>query len=196
MPNSSSPGDKFPTNYRILTSLLEEHAVTISASEIHGMICGLLCSEQIAEDSNLNLAIFDDQAAKASEALKMSFIQIMSDLKPILAEGQLDFALLLPDDQSDISERTESLANWCRGTIFGLVEGGLRNFESLSGEASEMLHDMIALSEMEIDADDESDEQQERDIAEIEEYLKIGVQFIYEELHATDKTKSSPEQEL
>ena len=116
MLNSSSPGDKFPVNYRHLTSLLKEHAVAISASEIHGMICGLLCTEQIAQDSNLNLAIFDDQAAQASAALKKSFVQIMSDLKPILAEGQLDFSLLLPDDDSSIPECTESLANWWLGS--------------------------------------------------------------------------------
>ena len=195
MSESFLPGEEDPASYQRLSALLEQHAVTMGASEIHGMVCGLLCSENIGGETSPNLTVFNDQAGPASEQLKLYFIQMMADLKPTLADGQLDFVLLLPDDESSLAERTESLATWCRGYLFGLVEGGLRDFDSLSAEANEMVHDMIAISEMEVEPADESREQQERNIAEIEEYIKIGVQFIYEELHASADTNLSSEQE-
>lgn len=176
--------------------MLQEHAVDSSVSEIHGMICGLLCSETVAEGSSQGLAIFDGHKGPVPKELKLSFLKIMTGLKPTLSDGQLEFALLLADDDSNISERIESLANWCRGYLFGLVEGGVKEFESLSPEANELVHDIIALSELEVDADDESQDQQERHIAEIEEYLKIGVQFIYDELHAPVDTKSPSTEDL
>jgi len=194
MPDTSLPDEDGPASYKKLASMLREHAVDSSVSEVHGMICGLLCSETVVEGSNQGLAIFDGHKGTVPRDLKLSFLSVMTDLKSTLSDGQLEFTLLLADDDSIISERIESVVNWCRGYLSGLVEGGVKEFESLSPEANELVHDIIALSELEVDADDEPQEQQEQHITEIEEYLKIGVQYIYDELH-TNVDVESPDSE-
>jgi uncharacterized protein YgfB (UPF0149 family) len=51
----------------------------------------------------------------------------------------------------------------------------------LRGEVGEFLLDLNRISEAEMD-DDEPVEQQEREIADIVEYLRAGAQLVYDEL--------------
>lgn len=84
----------------------------------------------------------------------------------------------------DLPERVQALAAWARGYVLGLAAGGVRDARELRGDAGEFVLDTMSIGEAEMD-EDGSTEEQEREMAEIVEYLRAGVRLVYEELRET-----------
>lgn len=96
-----------------------------------------------------------------------------------LAAGDLNFQLLLPDDDVGLPERVAALALWCQGYLYGLAQGGIRQFDGLPGDCAEILEDFLELTKARSDDDTENSE---RDFFELSEYVRVGVQLVFEEL--------------
>ena len=94
-----------------------------------------------------------------------------------------DNQLLLPDDDSDFSERIECLGQWCQGFLAGFAAGGKerqakQGQQQYSAEVSEALSDIAAISQIGL-GDDEAPEQSETDFFEITEYVRLAALTIY-----------------
>jgi uncharacterized protein YgfB (UPF0149 family) len=97
------------------------------------------------------------------------------------------FQLLLPDDDDDLGERTDALATWCLGFVYGLAAGGISEESELPEDTKELLMDFIEISRAgndlgDQDDDSASDEEDELAFMEIVEYVRTGVLLINEEL--------------
>lgn len=162
-----------------LNSALQEAQAPIAAAEAHGIICGTLCAPNGAVDRWQPL-IFGGtpDSLAASEMLNSLYERTRTGLD----DEDFGFTLMTPDERYDLPARVDALADWCRGFVFGLVAGGVKDIQQLPGDTPEIVNDFVAISEMSADAETEG-EQQEQALAEIEEYVRVGVQLIYEELH-------------
>lgn len=80
---------------------------------------------------------------------------------------------------TSLPERTYALGNWCRGFTLGVGWGNTTTVTSFGEDTTEALSDIahIALAEPGTDPA----ETEERALVELEEYLRISVQLIYEE---------------
>jgi uncharacterized protein YgfB (UPF0149 family) len=101
-------------------------------------------------------------------------------LHAALAGAELDFAPVLPDDEAPLTERAAALARWCEGYLYGIALADAEALRTLAGDAREALADFAQIACASGAANDtESDETA---YAELVEFVRVGVQLVYEEL--------------
>jgi len=154
------------------------------AAECHGLLCALLTFAG------------DDAAVLLGRLLGYSSdeIEIPPQLAPMLGDlvqasaawlggGDYDFRLFLPDDTAPLGERAGALGDWCRGYLDGMLEAGINDFDTLPAESAEMVRDMAAISALDVTDDPGGSE---ADLVQLEEYVRVGIQLIYESSRTTD----------
>lgn len=164
--------------------------VIVAVSELHGGMCGLLCAGGAAavpawvEECLGN----GDSVEDALGAVRDQLRELELDSWRSLTGSGLDFYPLLPDDDTDLGERVGALALWCQGFLSGLGLAGFSLEENALGESDaaqleEIVYDFseisrAGLSPGEFDDDDEAD----FTLAELVEYVRVGVQIVFEAL--------------
>jgi len=101
-----------------------------------------------------------------------------------LSERLSDFALLLPDDDSDADYRATAMAHWCEGFLHGLVSArhGDALRDRLAAEPlADIIRDILQITRAEVDGATDA-ETNEAAYAELVEYLRVAAQLAYEEL--------------
>jgi yecA family protein len=180
-----------------LEELLYRADAAMGAAEAHGALCGMLCARGTVELSEWVDHVVGEQE-QGSELLH-DVVHKMSDLLQATMEMMNDatgeFRLLLPDEDDPLPERVDALASWCQGFIYGLAAGGITEESELPEDTDELLQDLIEISRARHDVDEE--EEQESDASddevaymEIEEYVKVGVLNIYEDLQPIQTTQT------
>lgn len=160
----------------------ELHALEApGAAEAHGIIAGVLSSPQPRTESWVQAVFSDANAAVDSAAAEDLLEQLSAYTAASLKARESAFEPLLPDEQRALEARVLALADFCRGFLLGLVEGGVRELTRLPPEAREVVEDFMKIAEAE--ADGRAGEVEERAFAEIVEYVRTGVQLVYEGLH-------------
>jgi hypothetical protein len=180
-----------------LEELLYRIDAAMGAADAHGALCGMICArgtielsewvDHVIGEQEQGNELLHDVVHKLSE-LHQSTLEMMND-----ATG--DFKLLLMDDDDPLAERVETLAAWCQGFIYGLAAGGIKEGSELPEDTAELLKDMIEISRAGHDVDDtgveESDDNDDEEAyMEIEEYVRMGVLLIYEELQPLQSTQT------
>ncbi|MBI5783375.1 MAG: UPF0149 family protein [Gammaproteobacteria bacterium] len=160
--------------------LLHEAGVTTGAAEAHGIITGVLCAPQGARVAWGEL-VLGRAAAQPPPALSQLLAALYRSTHAHLSGMECDFAPLLPGDEHSLAEQIEGLSDWCRGYLLGLHAGGVKEGQDLAGDAGEIVRDITRISEAELDTA-LADEEEARALVEIVEYLRVGVQLVFEEL--------------
>lgn len=161
------------------------HALTEPA-EAHGALTGALCaaSRYSLDDWLAEVLPEGDVDPSAGEALRWLFEQT----RGALLGHDMELVLLIPGDESPIDRRTAALCQWCNGFLYGLAGHGAADPERLPGDAGEVVRDIGEITRADVGAGD-SEEANESALVELVEYVRIGVQLIYEEL---DTRRRSP----
>ena len=166
-----------------LRDTLARAGTVCGPAECHGTVCGALCAGVDRGEEWLTHLL--DEATGGSAGLKDCRSQLMAlrDLsRGLLQAGTLEFTPLLPDDETGLAERTAALGEWCQGFLYGMGLAGERlRLDALPDEAGEVLRDMGQIAQAGFEGDAEGDED-EAAYAEIVEYVRVGVQLIFEEL--------------
>lgn len=180
-----------------LEELLYRIDAAMGAADAHGALCGMLCArgtielsewvDHVIGEQEQGNELLHDVVHKLSE-LHQSTLEMMND-------ATANFKLLLLDDDDPLPERVEALAAWCQGFIYGLAAGGIQEGSELPEDTAELLKDMIEISRAGHDVDDtgveESDvNDDEMAYMEIEEYVRMGVLLVYEELQPLQSTQT------
>ena len=169
---------EFPA-YDDAARLLHEAGVTISPAEVHGIISGVLSAPQGARVAWQELVLGRD--AQPPSALAQLLASLHRVTHAHLNGMECDFSPLLPGDEYSLAAQIEGLSDWCRGYLLGLHAGGVQEGQTLPGDAGEILRDIASISETELDASG-AGEEEARALVEIVEYLRVGVQLVFEEL--------------
>lgn len=156
------------------------HALT-EPSEAHGTLAGALCAagsysleEWLAEV--LPEGQVDPQAAAALQA-------VFRRTRAELTGHDMQLALLIPGDEASLEQRTAALCQWCNGFLYGLAGHGAADPERLPGDAGEIVRDFGEITRAGVDAQDTA-EVNESAYSELVEFVRVGVQLIFEELGA------------
>jgi uncharacterized protein YgfB (UPF0149 family) len=172
-----TPGDEW---FPALTRALESAGSPLGAAEFHGGLCGVLCiggPEAVAAWLGRCTAELQDISAQLESA---SWAALVGD--------EMAFTPLLPNDDTALPERVRALASWCSGFVSGLGQGG-RSFEgalSASEEVTEIVDDLIEIGKASLDVEAAGDEESaEAAYAEVAEFVRVGVQIVFEELGQT-----------
>jgi uncharacterized protein YgfB (UPF0149 family) len=170
-------------DYEEITQCLGAGIGGEAAAEAHGTLCGLLCAA--AEDLpgtwiHNTLADAQENPQQLPVNARRTLEELYERSLTALEGEQMSFAPLLPDDRSDLPKRTSALAGWCQGFLYGLAVRGLREFSELEGEIREFLEDMVEISRAELDVEYLPSDADEAAYTELVEYVRVGVQLIYE----------------
>lgn len=156
------------------------------ASELHGSLCGLLASGAApAREGWWSTLELDPAPAPGRDgALDRMYLATCAQL----ADPEMGFSLLLPDEEQPLEQRAEGLLGWCRGFLggFGL---GAASREQLSDEGSEALDDLAKIASSRLSYDDpESDEVA---LVEIAEFVRVAALLLHGDCHAARRSPRS-----
>lgn len=171
-----------PPDYDELALALRAAEIELSAAEVHGIITGTVSVPQARAPGSLLFGRTPLAPTPAVERLLQYVAALQEDIRSRLQGSEFGFQPLLPAE-APLPDQVDALAAWARGYVDGLAAAGVRDPQRLNGEVAEFLLDVERIGEAEMD-EDETVEEQEREIAEIVEYLRAGVQLVYDELHA------------
>jgi hypothetical protein len=161
-------------------------------------LCGVICAGgrdsargwigDMLEDCSADAKTMSELAARL-EALGDASWNGLSSLS-------MEFAPLLPDDDSAVEQRAEALGLWCHGFIAGLVIGGLDLSDEragLSAELVELVGDFAEISRAGVNVEDPATaDDGEVSLVELVEYVRIGAQYIFEELIGDSGSAQQP----
>lgn len=148
----------------------------ISPAELHGLLCGSVCAQGVAPGDDDWLQRLWQHAGEdlADGADHGELVAFRERALANLEADAFDFDLLVPDEDAPLDERVPALASWCAGFLSGYGLGG--GSMALEEDAVMALDDFAAIAAVD-PAVDESD-QDEADLTEVIEYVRMGVLVI------------------
>jgi uncharacterized protein YgfB (UPF0149 family) len=178
-----------PNDYaQIQRSLMDSHALADPA-EAHGTLAGALCALGPYRFEDWLAEILPDGggAGPAEPALATLYASTVA----ALSGRDMEFDLLIPDDDSPIEERTRALTAWCTGFLYGLGSNGTADPQRLPGELGEIVRDLGEITRAGVDTTD-SQEANESALAELVEFVRVGVQLVFDELEPLRDGEAPP----
>lgn len=147
------------------------------ASEAHGLLTGLACRGITASEIVNKMYLLKISDAKDVLLLEGLFDLILRDLQ----SDELTFNILLPAEQVDTVQRAEEISNWCEGYLQGFCYDGKPSICDRNETVGELFQDIFDITAVALEFIKDNDEDQ-RALIEIEEYLRVGIQLIYDEV--------------
>ena len=186
MPIQNSP-------YHAFATLLQNSGHTVSPAELHGLLLGRSCAgagfevEPWLVDAADLLSAPAENVAPADDRVRQALIGLQEMVKGELTSDDMTVVLLVPGDDSPLTERAAALGQWCQGFLAGF--GLTARDTALSTEAMEVLQDLAAIAQVQ-DALEES-EDGETDYMEVMEYLRVAPLLLYTESAKRDAEPST-----
>ena len=170
-------------DYYAVDDALARAQTSMDPSDCHGLLAGLICAAGFADPRLWMAEVFEDYNPKDKpQAEAFRLVQALyEDELARMNSPDLDFSLLLPDDEDALRDRVASLGSWCGGFLSGLGLGGVKEQAQLPEEISELIDDFAQITRVDFDLDS-PDEEEQAAFEEVVEYVRIGVLFVNEEL--------------
>ena len=150
------------------------------ASELHGSLCGYLAGGGSLRGSSVLAALQLDGEATDPSAEDLALLDRLARQSATeLADPELGFEPLLPEDDRPLAERAEAVAEWCRGFLGGFGLAGTDAHAQLSDDAQEVLRDFGTVAAASFDFGDAAED--EDALIEVQEFLRVGALLLYTE---------------
>ncbi len=166
--------------YNELASVLTKLGYADDAASFHGAVCGALCRQKPQEVDPV--ALLDDEEIQPDAQARAELRRVCDQAAQDLADMQVGFTLLLPDEEIGLGERARALGAWCEGFLYGLAGRIKLELRECSDEVREIVKDFTQFTRASLDAGDDL-EVEEGAYAELVEYIRVGAQLVYMELH-------------
>jgi len=181
MKKSSSP------TFAKLSQALSSTALKLHASQVHGLVCGILCGNPTSDAAWEELITDGKEIPKTHEMLQELYKTSAKQFKEFLFELQL----LLPPDAEDLPRRAEALTLWCQGFLTGLKLAQVPIVGLEPKELTEAINDLIEIAKMNYE-EVVASEEDEIAYVELVEYVRMAVILIYQDLHEQATRQAKP----
>jgi uncharacterized protein len=177
----SSP---FLLTYDEWTHKLDQAYVMASASEVHGLIAGLL-SAGVEPDAQQLLPVLHDflndgQAFPAD--VKLHVVEILASTAKDLAQNDFTFSMLLPSDDDSLPERLDAMVEWTQAFLVGFAVQQT-DLSLVSDDVREALDQLSEVTRIDIHTtDDGSAEENDEAYYLVLEHIRIMVLACYSEV--------------
>ncbi len=174
-----------------IAALIMRLRLGIQASELHGSLCGYLAGGGSLRGASVLSALQLD--AEGEKTLPSASDQALLDrlvkqCETDLADPELGFEPILPDDDRPLTERAEAMVEWCQGFLGGFGLAGATAHAKLSEEAQEILRDLGAIAGSSFDFEDEAED--EDALIEVQEFVRVAAMLLQTECAASVKPAS------
>jgi yecA family protein len=183
-----------------LEGLLFDVDAALGAIESHGALCGMLCAQGTTDAAKwmLNVLGEHEQSNKPLQHAGKMLLQMHQLTVDQMNDSNVEFELMLPDDDEELESRVEALGIWCQGFVYGLAVGGVKEDTELPEDSQELIKDILEISRAAYIVDDdieitdglEDDNEDELAFMEVSEYVRMGILLIYEELQPLQSSQT------
>lgn len=185
--------DTSPSNldFEQISTLLQTYGALQSAAELHGFLVGQLAAgrrfsrSEWLRTANEQADLSQNPDEAAGDRLQALYRQTLAALQ----SGELDFQLLLPEDDSPLLDRIEGLGQWCQGFLAGFGLAGRDTTDS--ADLAEWLRDLAAIAQVGASEEDAAGDHSESDLFSICEYVRLTAVEIFS-MHAEDANTAEP----
>lgn len=164
-------------NYSQINELCLNFLPDLSASQLSGMLHGLVSHGYVPEQGNWHQQLAD--FLNSGDTLAPDAI---SGLEQLLAFTQKDYQvdsfsidLIIPEDDYPLAQRLQALADWSQGFMTGY--GLIKQEKALTGDAEEAMQDLSQIAQL--DTETEENEELEQAYMTICEHVKMSAQIIF-----------------
>lgn len=166
-------------DYREINDALGEVQARVDAAESHGILCGMLSAGNHIADRDWLTQVVPEEARgmEGGGALLALYNATVWQLD----DPQFSFTMLLPDEDAHLGDRTQALAHWCSGFLYGLGLGGVTESTQLPGEAAEVLGDLAKIASVDYELE-QPGEKEERAYEEVVEYVRVAALLVFESM--------------
>ncbi len=166
-------------NYTEIQRVLSDERSLADAAEAHGTLAGCLCAAVGYRFEDWLAEILPEGRAHptATAALR----ELYRETAGALEGADMEFELLLPEDGQPLDARATALAQWCQGFLYGLGSSAIQDAGGLPGDVGEIVRDLTEITRVGVD-NGQTDESNESAYAELVEFVRVGVQLVFEEL--------------
>jgi len=173
-----------------IEDLARRFGASISASTLHGQLTGMVCGgagSNADERLRVYAAWLGAEPDRDAIAVIDSLYRVTCDA--LWQHSDLDLRLLIPADSTPIGHRAAAIAAWCDGflTGFGAAASPSR---ALSPDVGELLQDFSRIAA--IDEAMPEDDDNEHDLMQIVEYVRVGVALVFAECGANADRPGAP----
>lgn len=157
---------------------------TAHAAEAHGCLCGAFCARRVYLPAEWLEELLPDgpEPGTTSTLTTAGPLRSLFDhSRAVLEAREMEFEPLLPPDDASLDERVEALGAWAQGFLYGFGAAGPFKRGTLSMEVTEVLTDFAEVARAG-GVGSESADVEESALAELVEFIRVGVQLIYDEL--------------
>lgn len=166
-------------DYAELQRILVDAKGLTDAAEAHGTLAGALCAAgSYGLDDWLGEILPDSRADQMTRECCRAYFDATARA---LGGIDMSFEVLLPGDEQPIAERASALGQWCQGFLYGLGTSPIEDVTRLPGDVGELVRDLSEITRIGVDGS-ESAETNERAYSELVEFVRVGVQLLFEEL--------------
>ena len=140
-----------------------------------------------------------DKASQALRDVGEKLLKIHQISIEQMNDHNIEFELMLPDDDDDLEDRVEALGTWCQGFVYGLALGGIKEDTELPDNSKELIQDIVEISRAGYVVDEEAEvavaeennnEEDEVAFMEVSEYVRMGILLVYEELQPLQSSQT------
>jgi uncharacterized protein YgfB (UPF0149 family) len=159
--------------------------VAVTPSSYHGFLCGRIAAGAVTIDelvvlSSDWLTLDEERVSAADDALR----ELIAAVVEGVSDDGFSFQLLLPSEELPLSERLAATGEWCGAFLSGVGEG-LGGAFNVTEDGREALEDLAAIAQVSTELHGDDDE--ERDYAELCEYIRVAVQLLYDDLRGSEQ---------
>lgn len=167
-----------------LSQSLSKTALKLHPSQVHGLVCGILCDNTGNTSAWEELVTGGKESATAHELLQALYDASAKQL----AEFLFELNLLLPADSEALPVRAEALTLWCQGFLTGLKMAQVQIVGRDPSEMTEAINDIIEIAKMNYEEVVDSEED-EAAYTELVEYVRVAVILIYQDIREAEVSK-------
>ncbi len=151
-------------------------------AEIHGLLCGLLCTHpDLSQAAFKSACLARELPVAGDDESKTVMYSLLESSRIQMHDADMAISLWLPADDEPLSVRTASLAAWCSGFLTGLSEVCGDRLMRVSEDLSEIVTDLGEIAQADV-ATNGGDEIEENAYAEIVEFARVAILLVQEEL--------------
>jgi uncharacterized protein YgfB (UPF0149 family) len=187
MTDEQAPVIELPDFDTLADLLVEEGLLTLSPAELHGLLCGQVAAGARFDPVTLFARIGEllDLEPFSLELTRTGIMQLYLATLQQLQAPDFSFELVLPDDDQPLAGRADALGLWCSGFLSGFGLQERKGSQGLSIEGQETLRDLAQIVQITTAADAEAEED-ENDLMEVQEYVRMAALLVFSECNEPD----------
>jgi uncharacterized protein YgfB (UPF0149 family) len=180
-------------DYATLAGEFSRVGILMTPAEAQGMAFALVSAQVRDANALWEQLLLSDVDTEQLDDCRAALDELYTDAERQLAADDFTVRLCLPaGDQASAMARASALRDWCRGYLYGLGLAGQAAFTALGAEARDAVHDLNEIAQLDA-AGVQGADADEAALVELEEYLRVVLVAIRDDLRQPTRSADEPE---